>query len=178
MKEIIPDSGFRAMSFIMKVMEWVHPHAQSRANTFGIQDGMTVVDYGCGPGRYTAAFSKLAGKRGKVIAVDLSRLARENIEKIIRDNGLENVEFCLASGYDSGVETGVADIVIALDMFFMIENPAAFLKELGRICKPDGTLVIDDGHQSRARTKMKLEDAGIFKIAEESKDHLKLRKIK
>ncbi len=178
MKEIIPDSGFRAMSFVMKLLEWVHPHAENRAKTFGIKEGMTVVDYGCGPGRYTVAFSKLAGKRGKVIAVDLNRLARENIDKKVRENGLQNVQFCLANGYDSGVETGVADVVIALDMFFMIENPAAFLKELSRICKPDGTLVIDDGHQARTKTKKKLEDTGIFQIVEESKDHLKCKKKK
>jgi hypothetical protein len=51
------------------------------------------------------------------------------------------------------------------------------LKELGRILKPDGTLVMDDGHQSRVMTKKKLKDAGIFKIVEESKNHLKCRKI-
>jgi ubiquinone/menaquinone biosynthesis C-methylase UbiE len=177
MNEIIPDIGFRAMSFVMKAMEWVHPRALSRAKTFGIKEGMTVVDYGCGPGMYTAALSKLAGKRGKVIAVDLSRLAKEYIDRKVRMKGLQNVQFCLAHGYESGVETGIADIVVALDMFFMIEKPAVFLKELGRILKPDGTLVMDDGHQSRVMTKKKLKDAGIFKIVEESKDHLKCRRI-
>lgn len=101
------------------------------------------------------------GNSGRVVAVDLSPLAFEAIDKKVREHGLNNVSFHLAKGYDSGVETGIANVVIALDMFFMIEQPAVFLKELSRICKPDGILVIDDGHQSRAKTKKKLEDAGI-----------------
>lgn len=53
MKENIPDTGFRLMGLVMRFMEWVHPQAENRANMFGIKEGMTVVDYGCGPGRYT-----------------------------------------------------------------------------------------------------------------------------
>lgn len=59
MKETIPASGFRMMGLVMKFMEWVHPQAENRANTFGIKEGMTVVDYGCGPGCYTLPFAKL-----------------------------------------------------------------------------------------------------------------------
>ncbi len=176
MKENIPDTGFRMMGLVMKFMEWIHPQAENRAKTFDIKEGMTVVDYGCGPGRYTLPFAKLVGCSGHVIAVDLSPLAIEAIGKKVREHDLNNVSFSLAKGYDSGVEEGIADVVIALDMFFMIEQPAAFLTELSRICKPDGILVIDDGHQSRAKTKMKLEDAGIWRIVEERKDHLKCKK--
>lgn len=177
MKEMIPDTGFRLMGLVMKIMEWVHPQAEKRAATFGIQESMTVVDYGCGPGKYTVPFARLVGKRGKLIAVDLSKIALANIEKKVLDNGLDNVRFFLAKGYESGVESEIADVVIALDMFFMIEQPSVFLNELSRICKPDGTLIIDDGHQSRAKTKQRLANAGIWRIVEERKDHLKCKKV-
>jgi ubiquinone/menaquinone biosynthesis C-methylase UbiE len=68
-------------------------------------------------------------------------------------------------------------MVIALDMFFMIENPQAFLQELHRILKLDSILVIDDGHQSRKKTIKKLIDSGLWEIVEERKDCLMCMKI-
>jgi ubiquinone/menaquinone biosynthesis C-methylase UbiE len=68
-------------------------------------------------------------------------------------------------------------MVIALDMFFMIENPNDFLNELYRILKKDGILVIDDGHQSRKKTKRKVMDSGIWEIVEERKDCLMCMKV-
>lgn len=65
--------------------------------------------------------------------MDLSPLAFEAINKKMREQGLSNISFRLAKGYDNGVDKGIADIVIALDMFFMIGQPAAFLNELSRI---------------------------------------------
>jgi len=64
-------------------------------------------------------------------------------------------------------------MVTAIDMFFSVNDPAAFLAELKRIAKQDGMLVIDDGHQPRAVTKAKIATAGSWKIVQESGDHMK-----
>ena len=66
----------------------------------------------------------------------------------------------------------MADMVCALDMSFVIRQPADFLAELRRIAKPDGVLIIDDGHQSRQATRRKILDAGLWNIREETSDHL------
>jgi len=42
--------------------------------------GMTVVDYGCGPGRYSIKFAEIVGNQGLVYAVDIHELA---IEKLV-----------------------------------------------------------------------------------------------
>jgi hypothetical protein len=45
MKELLPDKGMKLFSLLVKTMEKVHPHAEKRAKTFGIKEGMTIVDY-------------------------------------------------------------------------------------------------------------------------------------
>jgi len=60
-------------------------------------------------------------------------------------------------------------------MFFGIKRPTEFLAELKRITKNDGRLVIDDGHQSRSKTKTKILASGLWDIIEETKDHLKCK---
>ncbi|WP_062399450.1 class I SAM-dependent methyltransferase [Methanogenium cariaci] len=52
-------------------------------------------------------------------------------------------------------------------MFHSIGDPDAFLRELHRIVKPGGMLVIDDGHQPREEAKEKILHSGVWEIAEE-----------
>ena len=173
--EKMSNTSFRMMNWFFKVVDFFSPYIKKRTKNFGIREGMTIVDYGCGPGRYTTEFAKLVGEKGKVYAVDIHELAIEAVKRKTENMGLSNVESILTSGYDSRIPGNTADVVCAIDMFFVIKNPAEFLGELKRIIKSDGILVIDDGHQSRTLTKKKILDSGLWNIYEETSDHLKCR---
>ncbi len=171
------DFSFRGMELLFRVIDRIYPYIDKRVQKFGIQPGMTVVDYGCGPGRYTTRFAQLVGERGRVFAVDIHERAIEAVNKRIKKQGLESVTPVLAKGYDSGLSDGAADMVCAIDVFFGINDPTAFLKELRRITNPEGLLIIDDGHQPRSETKRKIAASGCWGIEEESKDHLKCKPL-
>jgi len=175
--ERMSDFSFRGMEFLFRIIDFVRPYIDKRVQNFGIQPGMTVVDYGCGPGRYTTRFAHLVGDKGKIFAVDIHELALEGVKKRIQKQGLNTVTPILAKGYDSGIPDDTADIVCAIDIFFGINDPSAFLKELRRITHPKGFLVIDDGHQSRKETKRKIAASGYWEVTEESKDHLKCKPL-
>jgi ubiquinone/menaquinone biosynthesis C-methylase UbiE len=169
--------AFKLMTVIMKAMDSVNPHRiDKRVATFGITDGMTVVDYGVGPARYTPRYSKLVGDKGKVYAVDIQELAIKAVQKKIEKYHLTNVEAKQANGYNSGVPDHVADRVTVLDMFFMVPDSTAFLIEIQRITKKDGLLIIDEGHQSREAAKQKIQASGVWEIIAETKDHLTCRR--
>ena len=176
-KEKMSNTSFKFMNLTFKIMDFIHPYIQKRVKTFGIKKGMTVVDYGCGPGRYTTELSKLVGEEGTVYGADIHEMALDTVQKKIGSMGLKNVETVLVKGYSCPLPDGIADKVCALDMFFMIQDPTTFLGELKRITKPEGMLIIDDGHQKRAKTKEKIMNSGHWKILEESKDHLKCKPV-
>ena len=119
---------------------------KKKYKTFGISEGMTVIDYGCGPGRYTTEFAKMVGESGKVYAADIHEMALAEVQKKIGRLGLKNVETVLVRGYNCPLPPETADRICALDMFFMIKEPTKFLKELNRLTKNGGILIIDDGH--------------------------------
>jgi ubiquinone/menaquinone biosynthesis C-methylase UbiE len=166
--------SFRLMAATFAALDFINPYVERRSQTFGIQPGMTLVDYGCGPGRYTVCFARLVGPSGLVYAVDVQPLAIETVKKKSSKQGLDNIRPVLAHGYNSGLPEHIADRVFALDMFFLVADPSAFLGELRRITRLDGLLVLDDGHQSRQTTKRKLLASGCWTILEESRDHLVL----
>lgn len=175
--ELMSDMDYRLMVFTMDVIDIFFSHLEKRVARFGIEPGMTVVDYGCGPGRYTIFYSRLAGRQGKIYAVDIHQMAIDMVRKKMEKYGLDNVEPMLAKGYNSSLPDGIADMVTAIDMFFAIRDQKAFLAELKRISKPTAVLVIDDGHQPRNATKLQIAAAGSWSIVEETKDHLTCRPI-
>ena len=173
----MPDVVFRLMNLIMGIIDFRSKRIDERVKAFGIKEGSTVVDYGCGPGRYTMRFSKMVGDRGKVYAIDIHELAIAAIRRKIDKFDLENVEPILAREYSTTLPDHTADIVCVLDTFFMIKEPSEFLREIKRITAKGGVLVIDDGHQPRALTKRKLLASGMWRIEEETRDHLKCKPL-
>ncbi|MFC2137644.1 class I SAM-dependent methyltransferase [Bacteroidota bacterium] len=179
--ERMHNNAFIFMTWIFKIMDFFFPYIDKRIRKFNIKKGDIVVDYGCGPGRYSIRFSALVGAEGKVYAVDIHELAIKEVYKKIEKNNLKNIDPIHAKGHDSGnydcgLPEKIADMVCALDMFFVIKEPALFLAEINRILKDSGIFILDDGHQSRQKTKNKLHDSGLFQIIEETKDHIKLKK--
>ncbi|MEW5817947.1 MAG: class I SAM-dependent methyltransferase [Spirochaetota bacterium] len=171
---MMSNTGFRIMSFMFRIADLFSPKGKRLAD-FGIKEGFTVVDYGCGPGRYIPAASRFVGPGGKVYAVDIHELAIRSVKKIINKNSLVNVVPVLAKGYVSGLASNCADLIYALDMFHGIKEPEVFLKELRRIVKESGVLILEDGHQPRKATLEKLRNSGLWKIEEECEKYIKLK---
>jgi len=169
------DFEFKIMQGFMSLADTLRPHVPARAESFGVAPGMTVADYGCGPGRYTVEFARLVWAEGKVYAVDLLPIALRETEKRLKKFGFDNVELKLARGYDSQIPTGAADMVCAVDMFHHVD-PIPFLKEVHRIAKADGVLVISGGHQSRASIKQAVAASGLWVLTEECESFLKYGK--
>ena len=170
----LSNTEFKAMQGIYKLTDAFYHYIPARAASFSIRPGMTVVDYGCGPGRYTAEFARLVGENGKVYAVDLLEIAIKETEKRLQKSEVKNVELKVAQGYDSGIPQSTADMICAVDMFHHVD-PVPFLKEMGRIAKPDGVLVLSGGHMTRRRVKEAMVASGLWEIAEESRHFLKYR---
>lgn len=175
--ERISDWAFQMMKYTFIVIDLFFPYIERRIKKFGIQDCMILVDYGCGPGRYTTQFARLVGDRGKGYAVDIHELAIDTVRKKIKKKGIMNIKPLVAKGYNSGVPGGVADLICALDMFSIIKEPTRFLKEIRRIIKDDGMFIVDDGHQPRSITRKSIADSALWEIVEDTRDHLKCRPL-
>jgi ubiquinone/menaquinone biosynthesis C-methylase UbiE len=173
-RENIPNWAFRLMAFIMKVMD-IMGYYDKNFKTLGIKKGQSVIDYGCGPARYTRRIVNAIGDKGQLIATDIHPLAIQCVERKIKRYRFTNAHAVLSKGYSCPVNDNMADVVLALDMFHMIQDTNALLKELARLVKPSGVVIIEDGHQPREQTKAKIRESGLFAIEVETKGHVKCR---
>lgn len=166
-KGAMPDIAFRLMAATFKITDFF-ASPTSKLDNLGIKPGDTVIDYGCGPGRYLQKAAQLTGGDGMVYAVDIHPLAIKSIEELVRREQLSNVNALQASNMSVDLPEQTADIIYAFDMFHMVENSSAFLQELHRLIKAQGTMFIEPGHQARKLAREKIEASGVWEICAES----------
>jgi len=168
--------AYHGMVAVYSVMDFLVRGHERALDAFGIEPGFTVVDYGCGPGRYLARASRLVGPTGRVYAADISDVALGYAAARVARGRLANVSLLPIRGGRCAIADASADLVYALDMFHAVADPEAFLREIRRFTKPRGTLILEDGHQSRDVTRRKVVDAGGWRIETETRSHLRCRR--
>jgi ubiquinone/menaquinone biosynthesis C-methylase UbiE len=159
------DLAFRLMTLTYKIRDLLQNPRRSLEKA-GLTKGMSVVDYGCGPGSFTMPAAELVGHEGRVFAVDIHPLAISTVEQKASRKGLQNVETILVTGYDTGIEKSSVDRVLLIDTIHAIEDPDALFREIHRMLKPDGLLFMEKGHMAMPEQKSLLEKTGLFKITE------------
>ena len=168
----MPDWAFKIMAFIFTVTD-IFKSPDARLDPFNIQTGQTVIDWGCGTGRYIKSASYLVGEQGTVYAVDIHELAITSARRIIKKYKLANVYPKLANGLETDIPPGTADLIYALDMFHMVRDSGSFLQMLAGFIKPEGILILEDGHQPRSLTIQKVKNSRCWQITEETRTYLK-----
>ncbi len=170
---------------VYKINIWFYKFAdlvwdpQRRLKKIPIKEGMVVVDYGCGPGRYTLPIAKLIGQKGKVFAVDIQPLAVGTIRKKASQENITNIETILVSSFNTGIQDSIADFVLLIDTLHLINDCHALFREIYRILKPNGILYMDPGHMKMSRAKEFVENINLFTIVEcRGKDMLVAPKVK
>jgi len=141
-----------------------------RLGKIPVKEGMAVLDYGCGPGRYTLPLARLVGTKGKVFAVDIQPLAISTVKQKAARESLTNIEPILVDSYNTGIQDSSIDLVLFLDTLHQIGDCDALFLEIHRVLKQDGLLFMDPGHMKLARAREIVEATGLFTIAE-CRDH-------
>ena len=172
----MPNFAFRMMSWVFNLMD-IFRSVDSYIDDYGITEGLFVMDYGCGPGRYIKRASELVGEKGRVYAVDIHELAMTSIQKLVKKYSLSNVHAFISDGSRIELDNDTVDLIYALDMFHMVKNTEVLLKEWKRVVKPTGRLILEDGHQPRESTRKKVLNSSAWSIEEETKKYLICRPV-
>ena len=109
----------------------------------GVIDGREVLDAGCGVG----AFSEPLTRNNKVYGVDFSEKSLE----FAAARGL-----CTSTGDLTALDfpDGKFDVVICIGVIQLIEQYLPVIRELARVTKPGGTLLIQTLHQGSIQRKL------------------------
>ncbi len=116
----------------------------------------TVLDVACGPGVVTAA---LAGKAQAVTAFDATPAMLEKARKRCAEAGLQNVQFKQGNAESLPFDSGAFDGVVTRLAIHHFPDPKRVLKEIFRVLRPGGTVVIADVVASEDAKEADLQNA-------------------
>ncbi len=113
----------------------------------GLREGMKVGDIGAGSGHYTLATAAAIGNDGRVYAIDI----QEDVLKHLKDSGhragRRNIETIWGNAEKPGgtkLRDHTLDAVILSNTLFQFEDKEAAIKEIKRILKSQGKLLVID----------------------------------
>lgn len=120
---------------------------------FDISPGMKVADFGCGAGYYTSLAAQAAGQAGRVIAIDIQSELLVTLKRNSNNAHLFNVEIVQAD-FDKPLSTklkdGSIERGILTNVLFQIGEKAVFLKEISRVMRLGGKVLVVDWSDSFA----------------------------
>jgi len=167
MDKPMSDRHFKFMTFGYKFRDLFLPRRKI-LDEVGIKEGFQILDYGCGPGGYVAAFSKLVGKSGEVYALDIHPLAIQKVKDSVSKYNLLNVK-TICSDCKTGLPDNSIDTVLLYDAFHELSHPNRVLKELYRVLKSKGILSFSDHHMKEDEIVSKLTDKDLFRLLSKGK---------
>ncbi|MGB9022211.1 MAG: methyltransferase domain-containing protein [Candidatus Bathyarchaeia archaeon] len=114
------------------------------ADIAAAREGDIVVDIGSGPGFDVCAFSNSVGEKGRVIGLDLSKEMIEVATERAKQLRLRNAEFTLCDAEAIPLESGTVDLVVSNCAINLMPDKRKAIRELARLLKPSGRIVIAD----------------------------------
>ena len=122
-----------------------HPWQDALMKELSPQEGMRVLDVGCGTGDTVLKIAKRVGPTGKAVGIDFSPEAITKAEMKAQGSGLEDVvEFRLADAENLPFEEGSFDAVISECVLSLVPEKSKALKEKVRVLKSGGKVVMHD----------------------------------
>ena len=109
--------------------------------------GARILDVGCGPGTITVDLARRV-PTGSVLGLDRSEDVIAEARATARQAGTPNVELAVGDVYALDHGSGSFDVVHAHQVLQHLSDPVTALREMGRVCRPDGVVAVRDSDYS------------------------------
>jgi len=135
------------------IERWSKENAERVLRDVGIEEGQTVLDFGCGAdGNYTIPAARIVGKIGRVYALDKEMKSLVKLMKKLKSKRLENIAGLIPSSeLTIPLENESVDVIMLYDVlhpgyFSESDSRRRILNEAHRIVRSEGFISVYPTH--------------------------------
>lgn len=113
----------------------------------GIQTGMDIADFGSGSGHYSISAAKHLMSTGRVYAIDAQKDLLTKLKNNATREGLYNIEVVwgdIEKVNGTHLREASIDLVFLCNVLFQLEDRENIIKEIKRVLKPAGKVLVVD----------------------------------
>ena len=128
-----------------------------------IREGMTVLDFGCGPGFFSIDMAQMVGTSGRVIASDLQEGMLQKLSGKINGTKLEKrIHLHQCQETRIGLSEKI-DFALAFYVIHEVHNQEDLFRELASMLKPNGQILVVEPriHVSKSTFKQAVTKASV-----------------
>jgi ubiquinone/menaquinone biosynthesis C-methylase UbiE len=112
----------------------------------GLRRGDRCIDMGSGPGYFSLLLAERVGADGVVYAIDPSTEALAYLAREQAARGVANIRRIQSDGATAELPDGPADAALVAMMLHHAGDPAAVLRNVGRLLRPGGRALVAEFH--------------------------------
>ncbi len=127
-----------------------------------IRPGMTVIDFGSGPGRDLLLAAEIVGPKGKAIGIDMTDEMLDELKRNVENRGLSNVITHKADIENIDLESEIADVIISNCVINLTSDKQKVFNEAYRLLKPNGILLDADVVAEKELSKQLQENSELW----------------
>lgn len=136
----------------------------------GVEEGMSILEIGCGSGAYTTHFARTASDGGRVAALDIQRGMLAQLKRKLsrpENTDVQNVHLCEGSAHELPFREASVDLVSMITVLPEIPDHGRALAAVRRVLKPGGILAVteffpDPDYPLSSTTVRRGEQAGLY----------------
>ena len=114
-----------------------------------------VLDVACGPGYIAEAFARSARE---VIGIDLTAAMLAIGEERTKERGISNISLRIGDVQKLPFEWAEFDVVVSRLALHHMQDPGQVVGEMARVCKPGGTVLVEDIYGSEHPERADYQD--------------------
>jgi ubiquinone/menaquinone biosynthesis C-methylase UbiE len=141
-QEVTVDSKLKKLG--LRIFGIPHTEMRNRARLIfrnaKINEGMKILDAGCGIGLYGMTFA--IKNKVQVIGIDLSRDKIVNAKKIAANIGAKNIDFEIGDVTKLKFKDSSFDFILSSDVLEHVPDHEKAINEFARVLKKNGTLIL------------------------------------
>jgi ubiquinone/menaquinone biosynthesis C-methylase UbiE len=120
------------------------PQHDGMIQPLALEEGLSVVDFGCGPGFVAMEFARRVGSSGRVFGLDINRRFIERATERVKEAGLTNIDFIHLAEEAIPLADASVDRLFCKNVLEYVPDALATLAEHFRVLAAGGRIQLVD----------------------------------